>query len=87
MAGHTAGYEELFASGEVGNAFGGSRGVGPGPGGEFVDDVVTCEDELFGSHLAGCAESGGMGDGGPAVAEGVEGRVDDVHVCMVICEL
>ena len=36
--------------------------------------------EFFGGDLAGGSEGGGVGDGGPAVAEGVEGGVDYVHV-------
>lgn len=56
------------------------RGIGPGPGGEFVDEVVASVEEFFGGDLAGGAEGGGISDGGPAVAEGVEGGVDEVHV-------
>lgn len=72
MARYAPGYEKLFARGKVGDAFSGGT-VGPGPGGEFVDEVVACEDEFFGRHLARRAEGGGVGDGGPAVTEGVEG--------------
>ena len=36
-------------------------------------------EEFFGGDLARCAESGGMVDGSPAVAEGVEGGVNEVH--------
>jgi len=79
MAWHAASDEKLFRGREVGDAFRGVRGIGPGPGGEFVDEVVACGNEFFGGDLAGGAEGGGVGDGCPAVAEGVEGGVDDVH--------
>lgn len=79
MTRHAAGDEVLFPHGEVADALGCGGGVGPGPGGEFVDKVVAREDEFFGGDLAGGAEGGGVGDGGPAVAEGVEGGVDYVH--------
>lgn len=79
MAGHAARYEVLLAGRQVGDSFRGGGGIGPGPGGEFVDEVVAREDELFGRDLACVAEGGGVGDGGPAVAEGVEGGVYDVH--------
>ena len=36
----------------------------------------------------GClpAEGGGVGDGGVAVAQGVEGRVEEVHGCVGVSE-
>ena len=55
------------------------RGIGPGPGREFVDQVVACEDELFGGDLAGGAEGGGVRDGSPLVEKGVESGTNDVH--------
>ena len=73
MAWHTARYQELFCWRQIGNAFGRCRGFRPGPCGEFVDEIVTGKDEFFGCHLARCAEGRGVGDGGPAVAEGIEG--------------
>ena len=79
MARHAAGDEELFLRGKVGHAFGGVRGRRPGPGGEFVDEVVACEEEFGGGDLPRGAEGGGVRDGRPFVAEGVEGRVEDVH--------
>ena len=79
MARHAAGYEELLGGGEVGDGFLGGLGSRPGPGWEFVDEVVAGEDKFFGGDLASCTEGGGVGDGGEAVAEGVEGGVDDIH--------
>ena len=76
MTGHAARDEKLFGRRQVANTLGRSRRVGPGPGGEFVDQVVAGEYEFFGCHLPGATEGGGVGDGGPAVAEGVEGGVD-----------
>ena len=73
MARHATGDEELFARREIRDAFRSGLGVGPGPSREFVDEIVACEDELFRCDLAGCAEGGSVGDGGPAIAEGVEG--------------
>ena len=80
MAGNAAGDKKLFSGREVGNAFGWRGGVSPGPGGKFVDEVVAGVEEFFGGDLAGGAEGGGMGDGGPAVAKGIEGGVDEVHI-------
>lgn len=80
MTGHAARYEELFGGRQVGDTLGRGGGVGPGPGGEFVNEIVAGEDEFFRCHLARCTEGGGMRDRGPAVAKGVEGRVDYVHV-------
>lgn len=60
MAGHAAGDEVLFADWKVADAFVGRGGVGPGPSGEFVDEVVACEEEFFGGDLAGGAEGGGV---------------------------
>lgn len=80
MTWYTAGDEILFAGWEVGNAFVGRGSVGPGPGREFVDEVVACEEEFFGGDLAGGAEGRGMRDGSEAVTEGVEGGVDEIHV-------
>lgn len=82
MAWHAARYQKLFGGRQVGDTLGRSGSVGPGPGGEFVNEVVAGEYEFFGCHLACCAEGGGVGDGGPAVTEGVEGGVDYVHVCV-----
>lgn len=73
MTWHAARYEKLFCGRQVGDALGRSRGVGPGPGGEFVNEVVAGVDEFFGCHLARGAEGGGVRDWGPAVAESVEG--------------
>lgn len=56
MAGYPAGDQELFPGREIGDSFGRGGGVGPGPGGELVDEVVACEDEFFGGDLAGSAE-------------------------------
>ena len=70
MTGYAAGDEELFLGGEVGDAFLGRGGIGPGPGGEFVDEVVAGEDEFFRGDLAGGAEGGVVRYGRPAVAEG-----------------
>lgn len=83
MTWHAARYEELFCGRQVDDAFGRGRGIRPGPGGEFVDEIVAGEDEFFGCHLARCAERGGMRDWGPAVAESIEGRVDYIHVLYV----
>ena len=79
MTGYPAGDEVLFSGGEVGNTFSRRRGIGPGPGGEFVDEVVAGEEELFGGDLAGGTEGGVVGYGGEAVTEGVEGGVEEVH--------
>lgn len=76
MTRHTARYEKLLRGREVGNALGRGGGIGPGPGGEFVDEIVAGEDELFGRNLARCTEGGGVRDGSPAVSECVESRVD-----------
>ena len=84
MTWHSARYQELFCGRQVSGTLGRGRGVRPGPGGKFVDEVVAGEYEFFGRHLARCAEGGGVRDRGPAVAEGVEGRVDYVHVCVLI---
>lgn len=73
MAGHAPRDEVLFLRVEMRDLFGGGGCGRPGPGGEFVDEVVACEHEFFGSDLAGVAEGGGVGDGGPFVAEDVEG--------------
>jgi len=71
--------EVLFLCWEMGDLFGCGGGGRPGPGGEFVDEVVAREDEFFGGNLAGGAEGGGMGDGGPFVTEDVEGGADGLH--------
>ena len=42
-------------------------------------------DELLGGNLAGGTEGGGMGNGSPAVTEGIEGGMDEVHGCGVFC--
>ncbi len=81
MTGYAARDEILLAGRKVGDTFCRRGGVGPGPCGELVDEVVACEDELFGCHLTGVAEGGGVGNGRPAVAKGIEGGVDDVHSC------
>ena len=60
MAGDAAGDKELFVGGQVGDGAGGRAGAGPGPGGEFVDEVVSCEEEFFGGDLSGGAEGGGV---------------------------
>ena len=64
MTGHAPGNEVLLGRGKVGNAASGSGGGGPRPGGEFVDEVVSRENKLFGGDLTGCAESGGVTYGG-----------------------
>ena len=79
MAGDTTGDEKLFVGGEVGNGAGGGAGTGPGPGGEFVDEVVSREEEFFGGDLAGGAKGGGMAQGSETVAEGGDGGADDIH--------
>lgn len=76
MARDAAGDEELFRRRQVGNALGRGRGIGPGPGGKLVNKVVAGKYELFGCHLARCAEGGSVRDWGPAVSEGVEGGMD-----------
>ncbi len=60
MTWHAARDEKLFGGRQVGDALGRGGGVGPGPGGEFVDEIVAGEDEFFGCHLARCAEGGGV---------------------------
>jgi len=75
VAGNPARYQELFVGWEVGNGFGSGLCARPGPGGEFVHDVVPGGYEFLGSYLACGTEGGGVGDGGEAVAEGVEGGV------------
>lgn len=79
VAGHVPSDEELLPGGQVGDAAGFCVGVGPRPGGELVDEVVASGDELLRGDLARVAEGGCVGDGGVAVPEGVDGRVDVVH--------
>ena len=55
------------------------RGVGPGPRGEFVDEVVACGEEFGGRDLPGGAEGRSVGDGGVGVAQLVQAGAKDVH--------
>lgn len=79
MTGHAPRDEVLLLRREVGNLFGGGGSGRPGPGGEFVDEVVACKDEFLGGDLAGGTEGGSMRNGGPFVAENVEGGADGLH--------
>lgn len=79
MTWYTPRDEILFSGGEIWDAFGGGGSIGPGPGREFVYEVVAGEEELLGGDLAGGAEGGGVGDRGPAVAEGIECGMEEVH--------
>ena len=60
MTRHATRYEELLCRRQVGDALGMGRGIGPGPGGELVNEIVAGEHEFFGCHLARCAEGGGV---------------------------
>lgn len=71
--------EVLFFFGEIGDVFGGFVSVVLGLGGEFVDEVVFCCDEFFGSDLVGLVESGSVCDGSVVVVEGVDGWFDVVY--------
>lgn len=84
MAGDATCHQELFASWEMSSTFRRVRGIRPGPGGEFIYEVVARKDEFFWRYLASRAESGGMRDGGPAVSQGVESRVYQIHNLVVI---
>lgn len=60
MAGHASRDEKLFAGGKMRDTLRRMRGISPGPGGKFVDDVVACKDKFFGSDLAGVAKRRGV---------------------------
>lgn len=79
MAWDPARDQVLFVSREVGDGFRGRGGGSPGPGGKLVDEVVARQDELLWGDLTGCAEGGGMRYWSPAVPQGGEGGVEDVH--------
>lgn len=79
MAGHAPRDEVLLLRREVRNLFGRGRSGRPGPGGELVDEVVACKDKFLGGDLAGGTEGGSMRNGGPFVAEDVEGGADGLH--------
>lgn len=87
MTGYAARYEELFTGRKVGDAFRRDGSIRPGPGREFVDEVVASEDKFFGCDLTSVSEGGGMRDRCPAVAESVEGRVNDVHGSVISSNL
>ena len=80
MAGHATGDEELLFGREVGDAFGRCSSVTPGPSGEFVNEIVACEDELLRGDLASGAEGGGVGYWSPAVTERGKSGTNSIHV-------
>lgn len=89
MARYPACDKELLARRQVARAFALRRSVCPGPGREFVDEVVARGDELFGGYLSVLAEGRGVRDGGP-FADFVEGAVEEIHRwrgCLWFCLL
>ena len=88
MARYAACDKKLFPGGEVLDTLRRRAGIGPGPAGELVYEVVAREEELVGGELAGGAEGRGGGGGG-VFAQFVEGRVKEVArhagLCVRVC--